>query len=206
MATDHVFHATMVFSNTETDHRSSFGFYGHGKSGGDPTVGGIGVELEAWWEGGVDGNPALKTYYAEAISLELITLRMISPLEPFVHEYVGDLPSPGTATGGNQSAQTATIISHRSNAIGKSHRNRSYLPSMADSAIASDGQLGATEATNLIESWTALMGILDAGTNFAPAIWSPLLGTYDEWAFSKVDRELRTQRRRQPRTTNYVTV
>lgn len=170
-----------------------------------PIIGDIGPAVEDWWNVNVTGANAEKARHFSDIELVEVQLRRIFPLEPVILIYNVDPTIPGTGTGSSTSPQDVLLVSLRTAKVGRSYRGRMYLPAPATSTVSSPGFLDEATAEECGIAMAGLMDQIESGFNGVPCVWSPTLETFEQITTIKVDRRIRTQRRRAAESTVYVT-
>jgi len=150
-----------------------------------------------WWDAGYTGIDPAKSHFATTVALTNITSRRIDPLEPIIIASTETFPVAGTDTGNSLPPNSATLLSIRTEKIGRSYRGRMFLPpcSEADSA----GNMVEADAQELADAFAALCNATATTLSGGRiGVYSQVLGTFEPATDVKVDRRLRVQRRRQP--------
>lgn len=204
MAEGDIFGLVVVFSNTVSQEELSFTLSGIQEGLIAPSMSAMGDDVKAWWDTDLNGvGSAQKNVHPTEVALERVTLRRLKPLEPLEQSYTTGLPIAGASTGDPLPPQSAPLISLRTNLIGKSYRGRVYLPPMDETETDASGELASSQATLMKGQFQELLDSL-ATDAFVPAVYSRLLDLATEVTSLKVDRRLRTQRRRTNRDPVYV--
>lgn len=203
MATGDIYQVVVAFTSGASGKGLSFTINGLQNDLTAPTMSAIGDDVKAWWDTGVGGGAAYKSYCPDETSLTEVTLRRMDPLEPLIQSYTTDLPIAGTSAGDPYAPSVATLVSIRTPNIGKSYRGRIYLPGVSESFVGTNGTISAVDAEDIAEGIAGLFSSFTVD-DLSPCVWSRTLGIGTEWSQVYVDRVLRTQRRRQDRTAVYV--
>lgn len=205
MAINDVWKATAVFSNADTGEELSTGLHFTESSIGPPTITEVGAAFKDWWNvAAVDGD-AQKVFHESAIKLERVELRKVSPLSPTISQYTTGLPIAGTALEANTSPNDAVLVSLRTDNIGRSYRGRAFLPPPSVAKLSGPGALTSADATFIADQYFELVRSLNAKLTILDVIvWSPTVPAKTPITAVKVDRRLRSQRRREPEAALYV--
>lgn len=148
----------------------------------------------------------LKTLYVADMRLDAILIRRVKPLEPIEQVITTSLPIAGTAAGDETAPGVSPLVSWRTPNIGRSYRGRTYLPAPAESVQDVNGVLSVANAQRVADIMVDLMADLNDAFTLTPVtVWSPTLNLDTLVTQVKVDRRLRSQRRRQVEQTLYVT-
>lgn len=169
------------------------------------SIGQTGDIVKAWWNDSGPGSSAQKVNHSDALALDAVTLRRIYPIEPVEQLYTTGLPIMGTVTTLGNQPQDAILVSLRTPFIGRSYRGRNYLPPPADTKLAGPGQLTSGVAQDIATQFNDMIISEFAALDHPVVVWSPLLSVPSEVTTLKVDRFIRTQRRRQDNTPLYET-
>jgi hypothetical protein len=204
MAQDDVYRSIVVFDNLDSGEELSFHLDGRQPALLAPTMAAIGDDVKVWWDSGHSGATAEKTWHDSQLQLKRVTLRRIKPLEPIEQVYTTGLPLAGIATSDNIPAQNAALVNVRTANIGRSYRGRMYLPPVAEGFV-DNGKLSVTLAPLMRTAFVNLLSALDVD-DFRPCVFSKKLNLSTDIVISstRVDRVLRTQRRRADETAVYV--
>lgn len=103
----------------------------------------------------------------------------------------------GTQTAGDISPQVAALVKHVTGVRGRSHRGRSYLPAVAETAN-SNGTIVPGVVTELQTGWNNFLDAM-TGADWAPVVASYLLATAEPITNYVVEALTATQRRRMHR-------
>lgn len=207
MADNDVYKVTLAFSNSDSGKQYFPGFYiqQQGAVGFDVTD--VGAEVKDWWN--VDGaaGPKQRSWHAANYQLDSVRLRKWDPLEPVETSYSAGLPIAGSAAGASYAPNNAILLSLRTDFIGRSYRNRVYLPTPAE-ASAQNGLLTSADALDISDRFVELIGALTAIgagglANAVVVAYSAKLAIATPVTHTFVDENLRSQRRRTPRTPVY---
>jgi len=154
-----------------------------------------------WWDAGLGGEPAQKTFHSSDNDLTNIQIRRVQPLEPVLVDSIETFPSAGTGTAATSySPASATLVSLRTANIGRHYRGRAFLPPPDEADAA--GNIVEASAINMAQNFENLRtGLAGVTVGVTLVIFSPANGA---WAGAvtpvssvMVDRRIRTQRRRQ---------
>lgn len=181
-----------------TGRRWSSGF--HLTSSGDlaATVIDLGFKVSDLWTNGTYG---LETLYSTTTAMDTYSVIQLGPTMHEVQRVDTAVTLPGTAVTDEGANQLAILVSLRNVFSGARNRGRMYLPSPAEGAVA-EGVLGSTEGTRVSTAIAAFFTGLRAGGgtifvfNDAAHPLDPVAFTKKTITSEKVDRVLRTQRRR----------
>lgn len=157
-----------------------------------------GLKVADLWTNGTWG---IETLYATTTVVTELSVAQLGPTMNTVQEIVSPVTLAGTAAGQENANQLAILVSLRNAFAGERNRGRMYLPAPAEDA-SDEGVLDATKATRVataIETvFTAMRG--DGYTFFVfnrvASVRDPIPYTKKALTNEKVDRVLRTQRRR----------
>lgn len=158
----------------------------------------MGFKVTDLWTNGTYG---LETLYATTTSLTNIAVIQLDTSMRELQRIDGPATLPGTATTDEGANQLSILVSLRNVFAGERNRGRMYLPSPAEGAVA-EGVLGSTEATRVSTAISAFFTGLRAGGgvifvfNRAAHPRDLVPFTKKTVTAEKVDRVLRTQRRR----------
>lgn len=156
------------------------------------------LQVNSFW---TNGSHGVQTLYATTTVLTEIRAIQLDGTGHAVQEVASPVALAGTASGQEGANQLAILVSLRNLFAGERNRGRMYLPSPAEDAV-DEGVLGSTEGTRVSTAIDALFsGMRTAGYTFF--VWNtgvsprdPVLFTKKTLTIEKVDRVLRTQRRR----------
>jgi len=143
----------------------------------------------------------LETLYATTTSATVLRVIQLDATMHELQSIESPVSLPGTATTDEGANQLSVLVSLRNAFSGERNRGRMYLPSPAEGAVA-EGILGTTEATRVSTAISALFTGLRAGGgvifvfNRKASPRDPVPYTKKTLTNEKVDRVLRTQRRR----------
>lgn len=157
-----------------------------------------GTQVASFW---TNGSHGVETLYAPSTELTAVTVTQLDATGHVVQEVSAPETLVGTAATQEGANQLAVLVSLRNAFAGERNRGRMYLPSPAEGAV-DEGVLGSTEGTRVSTAISALFGgMRTAGYTFF--VWNEDTSPRDPVAFTKktltqekVDRVLRTQRRR----------
>ena len=207
MAQNEIYKVGLSFTNASIAKGLSTGFYVNQPNVTGFTVGDIGDEIVAWWETALTGGVEMRTLYGSAITLDEVTLRKWDPLSTTIDSYTTGLPSAGTDAGQVGDSQGATLLSLRTAQIGRSYRNRMYLPSMSETDVSGGGTLTSALALDIAEQFVELvqaLAAINAGLGAAQVVaYSKTLSAGVPVTSVRCDTIVRTQRRRQLRAASY---
>lgn len=212
MTVGDVWQSRAVFSDTQTGRSSSIGLHHSEQAGGFPVIAVIGDEWKKWWNVGAETIPSpQKGHHPAGLQLDLVTLRRVSPLDPNVATYTTGLPIIGTGIGDGLPPNSALLVSLRTANIGKRFRGRVYLPRIVE--VDSTGSITDAEAIEVANEFHNLIVAFSTASApvgvFSPARLGPVPPARSQAmtlvTSERVDRRLRVQRRRQPRTPVYIT-
>lgn len=213
MAVGDLYQVRLIFGNASTGELLSTGFHIRQDLVTAPGMAQVGTAVKNWWNIAGTGT-AEKGRHPDEVTLDRVTLRRVVPDEPIEQSYTTGLPIPGTSAGDPLPPQTAILASLRTALIGRSYRGRMFLPPTTESFLSSGASLTAIDAQAVLTQLDGLrqefanpvLGIgaawvvLSRQHNGAPVV--PPIGT--EVTQIKVDRILRTQRRRADERAVYV--
>lgn len=156
------------------------------------------IQVNSFW---TNGSHGVETLYATSTVLTEIKAIQLDATGHVVQETVSPVTLAGTDTSQEGANQLAILVSLRNNFAGERNRGRMYLPAPAEDTV-DEGVLGSTEGTRVSTAIDALFsGMRTAGYTFF--VWNTGTSPRDPVAFTKktiitekVDRVLRTQRRR----------
>lgn len=156
------------------------------------------LQVNSFW---TNGSHGVQTLYATTTVLTEIKAIQLDATGHVVQEVASPVTLAGTASGQEGANQLAILVSLRNLFAGERNRGRMYLPSPAEDTV-DEGVLGNTEGTRVSTAIDALFsGMRTAGYTFF--VWNtetsprdPVLFTKKTLTIEKVDRVLRTQRRR----------
>jgi hypothetical protein len=169
-----------------------------------PTIAFVGDKWKQWWNvGGGSGNRAAD-YFANSIALKEVTLRKIKPLGAIVESYTTGLPINGATATDPGVPNTSILASLRTASVGRSYRGRMYFPNPPESVLQADQMLSAADAQDFADGIKNLLATLTTA-DFGPVVFSTVLNEGTPITSVRVDRRIRSQRRRQVRTPSYVT-
>jgi hypothetical protein len=107
----------------------------------------------------------------------------------------------GTSVADGLPDQNAVLVSQRAAGVGPNQRGRTYLPAIDETIVVGD-ILGSTQATRVKTAMDALRAAM-AAAGHTQVLWNdkttlrdPAIGTLKTVVSCKVDRVIRTQRRR----------
>jgi hypothetical protein len=201
-----IFRVVVVFSNSVSNENLSFTLAGIQDGAIAPSISAIGDDVKDWWNTDLAGvGTAQKQRHTAEIALERVTLRRIKPVEPLELQYTTGLPIVGADAGDPTPPQTAALVSLRTANIGKSYRGRVFLPPIAVGDLTATLEMASAFAVGLGNQFETFLNTL-AVDAFIPAVYSKKLDIATEVKSIKVDRRLRTQRRRTNRSTMYETI
>lgn len=161
------------------------------------------ILVDVWND--VIGATAIKSWYKTTTQLTAILGRRVSPLEPIEQQYTTGLPIAGTGTSDQLAPQDSVLFSFRTALIGRSYRGRLYFPAPTESAEEPAGALGSTVATDMIDAMNHLDDLGAIGQLTPQVVWSPLLSSAEDVTERRIDRRIRTQRRRAIENPIYIT-
>lgn len=156
------------------------------------------AQVNSAWTNGTHG---LQTLYATTTELTAISAIQLDATMHAVQEVTSPVTLPGTAVTDEGPNQDAILVSLRNTFAGERNRGRMYLPCPAEGTFA-EGVLGGTETTRVSTAIAALFdGMRTGGYTFfvfnrKTSPRDPILYAKKTIASQKVDRVLRTQRRR----------
>lgn len=167
----------------------------------------IAVLMRDMWTTGLGGSGAVNTLCTSDIVLQSIVGRRVRPLEPVEQSFTTGLPSAGTeAAGQTYSPQDAMLVSLRTASIGRKYRGRMYFPPPAEADAA--GTIALASAQLLADAVEGLRDALDAVGLLEPMVIMsdvpPGTGPVTVVTQVKVDRSIRSQRRRQKKERSYI--
>jgi hypothetical protein len=203
MAINDVYQVVAAFTNGASGKTMSFTTSIRQKGVAMPSVATVAGNYVDWWDTGLGGGAAYKTYCPDETALTEVTLRRVRPLEPLIQSFTTGLPIAGTNATDPYAPSIAVLATLRTANIGRSYRGRMYLPGVAEDKVGSNATLSAADAEDIAEGITGLFAALDAD-DVAVCIWSRTLDISTDVSNIYIDRVLRTQRRRQDRTPVYV--
>jgi len=156
------------------------------------------LQVNSFW---TNGSHGVETLYASTTVLTAISAVQLDGTMHAVQEVVSPVSLAGTDATQEGPNQDAILVSLRNNFAGERNRGRMYLPCPAEDTF-SEGVLGSTEATRVSTAISALFsGMRTSGYTFF--VFNRTASPRDPVAFTKktiitekVDRVLRTQRRR----------
>jgi hypothetical protein len=149
-----------------------------------------------------DGTHGVETLYPVGTVLEEATAAVLDSTMREGEKLTQSLALPGTNVGDSLPAQDAILVSLRGAAVGKKNRGRMYLPGPADT-VAIVGEMDNTSTTRVSTAINALFNDMRAaGSTFY--VYNAKANAHDPVPFvlkvittEKVDRFIRSQRRRQ---------
>ena len=212
MAAGDLYQVRLVFSNASTAEHVTTGFHIVQEGLIAPAIGSVGTAVKDWWD--VAGGFGAKVYHPTEIALERVTLRRMVPEEPVEQQYTTGLPIAGVDATDPVPSQDAVIASLRTGNIGRSYRGRMYLPPIAESSVIANGSLSAAVAVDIRDRLIDLKDAFSDSLGDIDAPWVILsrrnngvtrptpIGTIVTQI--KVDRIIRTQRRRTDNSQVYV--
>lgn len=212
MAAGEFYRVTLVFSDATTSGVITSAFHVEQDSSAGFDVGDIEGAVVAWWNTELNSSgltAGQKQIHDSTTALTSVKLRKIDPLEPVETEDTTGLPISGTSGGDPMPSNNCVLISLRTAQIGRRYRNRMYLPAPGEAEVEPDFTLA--EAENIAQQFVGLVGELQSigagGLSIARvSAYSAALGTGNDVTNVKVDRILRTQRRRAFHPAIYATV
>ena len=210
MAQGEVYRVLLKFTNADTDKVFTTAFYVDQPNITGFTVAQIGDSVKAWWNDGLGAGSPGRDYYDSESSLFEVTLRKWDPLTPVEESYTTGLPIAGAATSEVAPDQVSTLLSIRSGNIGRSYRNRMYLPAMAEGIYGDEGVIADSSALDIAEGFAGLQAeLVGLSGGVAAARWvvySKLLSAGVPATQFRVDARPRTQRRRNITPAAYQSV
>jgi len=157
-----------------------------------------GFKVADLWTNGTYG---LETLYATTTTVDTLSVIQLDATMHELQRVDATVALAGTAVTDEGANQLAILVSLRNVFAGERNRGRMYLPSPAEGAVA-EGVLGATEGTRVSTAISALFTGLRAG-GYVIFVFNRKASPRDLVPFTKktitsekVDRVLRTQRRR----------
>lgn len=205
MAAGDVYRLKIYWTNGNTGESESTHIDGVQAGAAAPTMSALGDDVKDWWNIALGGFSAEKSRHPAAVTLDRVTLQRIKPLEAVIQQYTTGLPIAGTSGGDALPPQDSCIVSLRTNLIGRRHRGRSYLPPMTETQVTSNGSIDSTVAQAVADQYEAFLDTLFAD-EFTPSVYSKVADSAQAITSIKVDRIMRTQRRRSTRGSVYITV
>lgn len=202
MPSGDIFLARIVFSNAATGEELSIGIHGAQDGAVAPSINAIGDDVKEWWLNDHGGGAGERVHYSADVALERVTLRRVKPVEPIEFSYTTGLPSAGTDVGNSMQPMSAILVSLRTASIGRSYRGRVYLPPIAEDEAGAAINLPDALADDIRDQFQGLLDLL-GGDQFIPVVYSRTLDVGTEITQVKVDRRVRTQRRRTVRAPMY---
>jgi len=207
MAQGEFYKVSLEFTQTDSGKLYFPGFYVEQTSVPGFDVTDVGAVVKDWWDQAGVAGAAQKTWHAANYELTSVRLRKWDPLEPVETSYTAGLPIAGTATGASYAPNNAILVSLRTSFIGRSYRNRVYLPSPAEGVV-QNGIFADADALSIADRFTEMIGDLSnigAGglSSATVSAYSKLLSTGNDVIQVLVDENLRSQRRRTPRAAIY---
>ena len=156
------------------------------------------LQVNSFW---TNGSHGVETLYATSTVLTEIKSIQLDSTMHVIQESVSPVTLAGTDATQEGPNQDAILVSLRNLSAGERNRGRMYLPCPAEDTF-NEGVLGSTEGTRVSTAIDALFtGMRTAGYTFfvfnrevSPR--DPVLYTKKTITNEKVDRVLRTQRRR----------
>jgi hypothetical protein len=204
VATGDVYRVIVGFDNTFTQRPQSFRYFLRETVGGDPSTTQIGSKVKAWWNDTQGALTPVKAVYTSAQSLAIVKVQKISPAIGIQEEYTTGLPIAGTASGDNIDPNTAILHSFRTAVTTRRGRGRIFLPTPSESVV-SNTLLTTTDAANLASKFRELAELHLSVDGMEHVVWSATAASANAVTVWLCDRRPRTQRRRNPRATLYVT-
>lgn len=210
MANQDVWQVRAIFDNSSTNEQLSFGFHFTESAGGAPSASDIGPHVVDWWDTGAD---AVKQYTPSTMSLAQVNLRRVVPFDASMQTYNVGLPIAGTATGDMYASQASPLINLRTALIGRRYRGRMYLPPLSEVNVGPGGEIGLTVAENIRDQTSAMFAAIEGELEvdkvvvFSQAQLDNPVGSADyknAVTSVRIDRILRTQRRRADESPEYV--
>ncbi len=162
------------------------------------TVADWATQVVSFW---TNGSHGVETLYATTTVLDTVTAIQLGSTFHEVQRIDSPTTLAGTAAGEEGAGQLAILVSLRNVMSGARNRGRFYLPSPAEDAV-DEGILGSAQGTRVDVAVTSLFtGMRTAGYTFfvfndAVHPLDPVIFTKKTITFEKVDKVLRTQRRR----------
>lgn len=219
MAQNDVWKGTLIFSNTSTGTTETTGFYMSESNAGPPVAQSLmDIWEDAWTTAWNVDAVDLASVYDDDMELSALQLRRVEPDSPIVTQGVPSTTLAGTETSDNLPPQSALLVSIRTGSVGRRYRGRMYFPPIAESIQTGAGTFSDVTALALAEqikatfaAVEALTTVDDVGVWSAHAVDDPgppvvyLPAVFTPFTQIKVDRRLRTQRRRMDRTPLYET-
>lgn len=151
------------------------------------------------------GTAEVRSYYATELSLTAVLIRRIKPLEDLEQRITTSLPILGTSAADRLAPENAPLMSIRTARIGRSRRGRCYLPAPTEAALDEPGWWTTAFANDLVDAWAGSVGTLGAvGTLLPQVVFSRVLDDAEDVTLVKVDRRVRSQRRRNIETPSYI--
>jgi hypothetical protein len=199
-----VYRSTAVFSDADTGKQYSTHMDLELTGVTPPTIAAVGSAWKSWWDTGLGNGNQAQDYFANSISLAEVKLRRIKPLSAVIDSYTTGLPIAGTNAGDPGPPNTSLLVSVRTASVGRSFRGRMYLPQPHEGVVQADQLISAADAQDFADGILGLVDLLTT-VDYEAVVFSPTLNEGTPITQVKVDRRIRSQRKRQVRTPSYVT-